>query len=171
MTYWNGSAWQVEPPASPPRPKRGRQLIGAATEATLITLLIFGLIAGTALAGGGGNGKGPGQSGGGDKGSFAMVMIDDTNADGLPNYSDTVTFTVATTATDKPYVSLRCYQGSAFVYDGWAGFFAGAWFGQTFTLSSETWLSGGADCTARLVMWGSNGRERTLAQQAVHVGP
>jgi hypothetical protein len=169
MTYWNGSAWEAERPATPPRPRRGQRFLGAVTEAGLITLLMFGLIAGTALAGGGGNGRGSGQSGGGDKGSLALVMLQDTNGDGLPNYSETVTFTVTTTATDKPYVSVRCYQDSAFVYDGWAGFFVGAWFGQTFTLSSTSWSSGGADCTARLVMWGNNGRERTLAQQSFRV--
>lgn len=58
MTYWNGSAWQAEPTSLPPRPKRARRLLGAATEAGLITTLIFGLIAGTTLAAKGGGGGG-----------------------------------------------------------------------------------------------------------------
>jgi hypothetical protein len=59
MTYWNGSAWEAERPATPPRPRRGRRLLGAATEAGLITLLIFGLIAGTAI---GARGSGPSKT-------------------------------------------------------------------------------------------------------------
>jgi hypothetical protein len=87
----------------------------------------------------------------------------------MPHYGDQITFEVSTTATDHPYVNVRCYQGSAFVYDGWVGFFEGAWFGQTFTLSSSYWTGGEADCNARLVMWGKNGRQRTLASMDFHV--
>jgi hypothetical protein len=61
MTYWDGNRWIPEEPAAPRR-ARGRvrrRLLGASTEAALITLLMFGLIAGTTLAAKGGNGKGP----------------------------------------------------------------------------------------------------------------
>lgn len=57
MTYWDGTRWSPEP--SPPTPQRPRllgRLFGAGAEAVLITLLIFGLIAGTTLAAKGGNG-------------------------------------------------------------------------------------------------------------------
>jgi len=58
MTYWDGNRWTPEGPAQPQEPRRraGRRLVGASTEAALITLLMFGLIAGTTLAArGGGN--------------------------------------------------------------------------------------------------------------------
>jgi hypothetical protein len=125
----------------------------ALAQGALVALLVVGLVAGTAFAAKGGNGNG---------GSLALVMVEDANANGLPNYTETVTFDVSSTA-DKPYVNVRCYQGTAFVYDAWAGYYEGAWFGQTFTLSSNSWTSGAADCTARLVTWSRNGRERTLA--------
>lgn len=54
MTYWNGAGWEADRPADPPRRRRGRRFLGAAAEAGLITLLIFGLIAGTALGAKGG---------------------------------------------------------------------------------------------------------------------
>ena len=163
MTYWNGSAWETERPANPPRPRRGRRFLGAATEAGLITLLMFGLIAGTALAA-------PGGKGGGTNGSsLGLVIIDST--DGVAHHGGRVTFDVSTTATDKPYVNVRCYQQGVLVYDGWAGFFIGAWFGQEFTLASTMWSSGAADCEARLVMWGKNGRERTLMTMGFAVAP
>jgi hypothetical protein len=139
-------------------------LWGATAEAGLITLLIFGLVAGTALAAKGGK---PG--GGNSSSSLSLRMVDPT--DTVVNYGDQVTFDVATTATDRPDVNVRCYQGEDFVYDGWAGFYPEAWFGQTFTLSSSSWNDGGADCTARLVMWGRNGRERTLATLGFYVTP
>ena len=101
-----------------------------------------------------------------DSGSLSLEMIDP--ADTIPNWADQVTFDVTTTAKN-PYVNVRCYQGEAFVYDGWAGFFDGAWFGQTFTLSSSYWTSGDADCKARLVRFARNGQERVLARLPFHV--
>jgi hypothetical protein len=59
MTYWDGNRWIPDEPAAPRRGGVRRRLLGASTEAALITLLMFGLIAGTALAAKGGNGKGP----------------------------------------------------------------------------------------------------------------
>ena len=122
--------------------------------------------------GGNGKGKGGGNGGGGaNGGSLTLKMAEggDMNGNGAPNYKDTVTFDVSTTA-EKPYVNVRCYQGTAFVYDSWAGFYAGAWFGQNFTLSSSYWTPGAADCTARLVTWSNNGREQTLATMGFPVG-
>lgn len=141
--------------------------LAAVAEAGLIALLVIGLIAMPAFAAkGGGGGKGGGSR---DAGSLALVMVDET--DTQANHGDVVTFAVSTTATDKPYVNVRCYQDGAFVYDAWAGFFPGAWFGQEFTLSSNAWTDGAADCNARLVMWGNNGRERTLTTMPFPVAP
>jgi hypothetical protein len=158
MAYWNGTGWEAEPPTTPRRPKRARRLLGAATEGGLITLLMFGLIAGTTVAARGGGGS-----------SLSLVTLDST--DGVPHHGQRVTFDVSTSATDKPYVNVRCYQDGTHVYDAWAGFFDSAWFGQEFTLESNMWVGGGADCDARLVMWGKNGRERTLASISFWVAP
>jgi hypothetical protein len=111
----------------------------------------------------------PGGSGSTGGSSISVVMVSDQNGDGAPNWSDELTFNVSTTAA-KPYVNLRCYQAGTFVYDAWVGFYDGAWFGQTFTLSSSYWQGGAADCTARLVVWSKNGRESTITTLGVHVG-
>jgi len=165
LALWNGTQW-VSEPTHPPRPRRRHRLWGAAAEASLITLLLFGLIASTALA------AKPSAAGGGGKpgsgSSLALVMVDP--ADTVANHGDVVTFDVSTSASN-PYVNVRCYQGGAFVYDAWAGFYSGAWFGQEFTLASTYWESGEADCIARLVYWAKNGDERVLSQLAFHVAP
>jgi hypothetical protein len=93
--------------------------------------------------------------------TLRLRLLDAT--DSVPNWGDEITFDLNTSAA-QPFVNLRCYQGQAFVYDSWAGFYDGAWFGRTFTLTSSTWQAGDADCTARLVEFARNGRERLLAQ-------
>ena len=97
---------------------------------------------------------------------LALRMVTDQNADGKPNFNDQITFAVSTTATDKPYVNVVCYQGGTYVYGAWVGFYPGAWFGQTFDLSSDLWQGGAADCVARLVMWTRNGSQKTLGTMA-----
>lgn len=133
----------------------------ALAEAGLIAILVVGLIAGTAFAG-------KGTKGGGGN-TFTLVMVDDINGDQAPNYAETITFDLSTSAS-KPYVNVRCYQGTAFVYDGWVGYYAGAWFDKAFTLASTTWTGGAANCVARLVTYGKNGREQTLATKSIAVG-
>lgn len=120
------------------------------------------VVTGAALAAPGGKGGGPNKSGSGLK----LVLLNST--DGVPHWGQEITFELTTSAAE-PSVNVRCYQGDAFVYDGWAAFWAGAWFGQTFILSSQAWPGGDADCKARLVTFGSNGRERTLATMDFHV--
>jgi hypothetical protein len=64
MAYWNGTHWVPEgPPQLPPR--HSHRLWGAVAEASLVTLLIFGLIAATTLAAPGAHGGKPasGQAG------------------------------------------------------------------------------------------------------------
>ena len=126
----------------------------------MASALMFG-VAGSALAGG----RGGGRTGL----TLRLVILSEPSAtEGVAHQDDEVTFRFSTTASE-PFVNLRCYQGQAFVFDGWAGFFPGAWFGQTFTLASTYWADGEADCTARLVSYGSNGRERTLGTMGFHV--
>ena len=162
MTYWNGSAWQAEPPSSPPRPKRGRRLLGAATEASLITLLIFGLIAGTALAA-----KTGGKPAGRTQSSLALVVLDAPDA----NWGETVTFEVSTTATSQPMVEVNCLQAGTLVYWASAGFYdAYPWqWARNFSLKSTYWTGGAADCTATLYLYdGRRYRDLTSIQFAVH---
>ena len=170
MTYWNGSGWEADPPADPPRPHRGRRFLGAATEAGLITLLMFGLIASTALAapgggkGGGGGGK---QSGGG---TISLMILDGT--DSAANHRERVTFEVSTTATDRPFVGVRCWQGSNWVYDGYVGYWDGYMFDQWFVLDSDYWAPGvDAACTARLFYLDKRGNEKLLATTDFAVAP
>src|SRR5438552_3236496 len=56
----------------------------------------------------GGHGGGKPGTGGGSGGSLTLAMVTDNNNDGLPNFGDTVTFAVQTTATAYPWVTLRC---------------------------------------------------------------
>ena len=57
MSYWDGTRWLAEAPAPPRSPSRSGRFGGAALEASLITVLAFGLIAGSALAAKGGHGN------------------------------------------------------------------------------------------------------------------
>src|SRR5437773_12533104 len=81
---------------------------------------------------------------------FALVVLNST--DGLANWGGQVTFTVSTTATTEPHVSLRCSQNGVVVYATQTGFYAGyLWpWTQVMTLSSVAWTGGSADCVATL---------------------
>ena len=88
MTYWDGNRWIPEP-AKGTTPHAGIRwrLLGASTEAALITLLMFGLIAGTTLAAKGG--------GGNHSGAAATCQVDRSvvSATGLPT-SEVINFMV-----------------------------------------------------------------------------
>jgi hypothetical protein len=123
----------------------------------------------------GGKGKPGGGGGGGSSSSSSTlvgpVMLVDNNGDGLANHYDSITFNVATTATSKPQVGLRCYQGSAWVYDGYVGYWAGYMFTPYFTLDSGYWEAGvPATCNARLFYNDNRGREVVLATLSFDVG-
>ena len=86
-----------------------------------------------------------------------VVLLNST--DGTAHYGQKVTFNVATTVTDRPYVRLDCYQNQVWVYSQWAGFypdFSWPWM-QTFPLSNSMWTSGAADCAATLYYYGGHG--------------
>jgi len=134
----------------------------------LIALAVAMLSVSPALAAKGGNGK---PSGGGGTISLAPLVYD-ANANGLPNYGDRVTFTLSTTATDKPWVELDCYQGGALVYQYRRGFFEGSLTGEVFNLGGTVaWQSGAADCTAWLEKYTSKGSSSwsKLASTSFHV--
>ena len=165
MTYWNGSGWEADRAADPSRRRRRRRFLGAATEAGLITLLMFGLIAGSALAA-------PGKGGGGKTGggTITLVLLDGT--DSVANHRERVAFEVATTATDRPFVGVRCWQGSNFVLDGYTGYFETYMFEPWVALDSSYWVAGAvADCTARLFMYDRRGNQKVLATVAFSAAP
>jgi len=109
-----------------------------------------------------------GAKAGGSGSTISLVVLD--SSDSLPHYGGQVTFDVSTTATDQPWVNLSCYQNGVWVSGQWQGFFPGYTWGQEFTLGpTPSWQGGDADCTARLVKFGSNGKETTLATTSFHV--
>jgi hypothetical protein len=125
-----------------------------------------------ALAAKGGNGGKPGGGGGSSGSSITLApLVYDTNANGLPNWGDTVTFNISTTATDRPYVNLQCFQNGILVAQGWNGFFDGALnTTRNFALNSGSWQSGAAECTAYLDMATSKGWQQ-LTSVSFHVDP
>jgi hypothetical protein len=124
-------------------------------------------MAGSVFAAKGGGGK---PAGGGSISS--PMMVNDTNGNGVPNYMDSITFTVSTTATSMPMVGLRCWQGTNFVHDGYIALYDSSWLSKKFTLGSSYWNPGlDASCTARLFYYDNRGRERLLATTTFGVAP
>jgi hypothetical protein len=143
----------------------------AIAEGSLIALLVVGLMAGSVFAGGKGGGGGKPGGGGTTGGSLAVVMFADANANGAPNYGDGVTFNVERSTT-QVFVGLRCWQGSNFVFDGYVGYFEGAWFEDHFTLTSMYWdPQQSASCTARKFTYSRRGTESVSATTTFAVAP
>ena len=130
---------------------------------TVVTLALSFSVAAPAMARGGHGGGGGGSS------SVSLVLVDST--DGVAHNGQQVTFAVATTATTSPFVSVNCYQGEVWVYTASAGFFAAYPWSRNFTLSSTAWMSGEAECTARLYSTKTGTRTTTLATTSFHVNP
>jgi hypothetical protein len=168
MSFWNGTEWVADAPPAPKSASRAKRVAAAALEASLVTGLTFGLIAGSVFAAKGGNG---GRHGGDGSSSLAVAMVMDQNGDVAPNWKDQVTFDVATTATDKPWVRLNCYQAGTWVSTMTHGFFEAYPWDPDYTLASGGWTSGAADCIATLYKVTSNGRSRTLATLGFQVAP
>jgi hypothetical protein len=127
--------------------ERHSRHLGLKVFVLLCALMVVAVPAMAARGGNGGGGKGhTGSTSGG--GSITLAMVTDGNGNGLPNYGDTVTFNVATTATAEPWVNLKCFQNGVLVAQGWNGFFDGSITGRNFGLYSGAWSGGAADCTA-----------------------
>ena len=95
--------------------------------------------------------------------SFSLVLMDGATQ---AAHNGRVTFNVSTTATDRPFVGLRCWQGTNWVYDGYVGYFPGAMFDPWFTLDSPYWADGApASCTARLFYYDRRGNQNVLTQE------
>jgi hypothetical protein len=122
---------------------------------------------GAALRGGNKPGPGTGGSGGG---SLTYQMVIDYNNDGVPNFRETVTFVVQTTATAYPYVTLRCYQNGTLVSQDTNAMFVHS-LDQNFTLGpTQAWTGGAANCTATLEDRGAkNGSITVLASTSFAV--
>jgi hypothetical protein len=124
-------------------------------EGALISLLVVGLMAGTAFAG---------RSGGG---TINLAMVD--AADTVANQGDQVTFNI-TTSNAYPVASVTCKQGGNVVYGASEPMYWPNIWDSTgvFTLSSIAWSGGAADCTAAL-KGTSHGKVVTLATTTFHV--
>ena len=89
-------------------------------------------------------------------------------APAAPQFGQTITFDVSTTATGNPFVNLNCYQDGTLVMNSWSAFFPGG-SNQNFGLYSPSWKSGAADCTADLGMLTKNGTWKVLASNSFSV--
>jgi hypothetical protein len=171
MQFWDGRKWADEPTAAPSQAGGVKRHVGhvgqAVLEGTLIAVLAVGLIASATFAAKGGNST---HNGGGSS-SLSLVMVNDANGDGSPNWADTVTFDPSTNATSSPQVSLKCYQGGALVFNANAAWYDGNPFAYMdyMKLKSGAWTGGAADCTA--VMYYLNHRKTvTLTTLNFHTG-
>jgi hypothetical protein len=142
------------------------------TQSSLVAVLIVGLMAGSVFAAkpaGAGGGK-PGGGGGGTS-SLSVVLVNST--DGYAHYSQQVDFVVSTTATDKPYVRLNCYENGVWVMTDSTGYYPSyPWPGHIFTLRWDAYhtAGAGADCTATLYYYASKGTV-SLTSLNFHVYP
>ena len=103
-------------------------------------------------SGGGRPGSGGGGSTGGSSGSISPVMVNDVGTSGT-SLGDTVTFNVSTTATTKPWVTVKCFQNGTLVSKESNGIFPTS-LDQNFTLGpTGFWQGGAASCTATLENW------------------
>jgi len=89
-------------------------------------------------------------------------MVTDNNGDGLPNWDDTVTFHVSTSAS-VPSVELDCYQNGAIVYQGSTGYYATYMWPNNYVLKSFNWSGGSADFTVILSSTNKRGARTDLA--------
>lgn len=124
----------------------------AVAEGALISLLVVGLMAGSALAAKPASSGGHTKPGGGSGGTVTLVLVADANGNGAPNWADTITYSVSTAATTQPYVSTQCTQSGVLVMSTSAGWYASyAWpSARQFQLMSDRWTGGAASCVARL---------------------
>lgn len=112
----------------------------------------------------------PGGGAGGSSSTLSLVLSTDLNGNGVPNWDDTITYNVSTTATSGPQVSTECYQNGVLVLQGNAAFYDGNPFSymDLVKLATGAWTGGAADCTAKMYYM-SGKRTITLATLAFHV--
>jgi hypothetical protein len=101
-----------------------------------------------------------------------LVTLD--SAEGVAYFGQHVTFDVQTTATASPWVTLNCSQNGVQIYHQSLAMYLGTVYSRTFTLASNGWTSGAADCTATLENWddfSKNGKISALATRSFPVEP
>ena len=83
------------------------------------------------------------RGGGGGKASDAsldVVLIE--SADAVVSHGDRITFHVSQSKTDRPFVGLKCWQGTTGVYNSSIGIFEQYMFDPWLTLDSSYWELG-----------------------------
>ena len=150
--------------------REGRRHRGLKVFVLLCALMVIALPAMAAKGGGKGHGGSGGSTGG--SGTISLKMVTDANGNGTPNYGDQVTYNISTAATE-PRVELLCYQNKVMVLDAVTGFYASyPWpWTQVMTLSSQSWTSGAAECTATLFSWDGWTRTTLAPPLSFHVDP
>lgn len=149
MAYWNGTSWVPNPVAAPAQQRRAGRLLGAATEASVIVLLVFGLLAGTAVAGG--------------KGSDGANQI--IVADGV--FATAHDARVSGDRSDY-WVAAECMQGTTVVYREWVR--ADADGHATLMLGpTELWSGGDGTCIATAGFYGKNSRWKSVGSTSFFV--
>jgi hypothetical protein len=109
---------------------------------------------------GGGKGGGTTPTGGGS-GTISLRMVLDVGTAGT-SFKDWVTFDVSTSATQYPWVTVKCTQNGTLVYKMSNGIFPTS-LGDTFTLGpTPLWQGGTADCTATLENWDGYSKRGTI---------
>lgn len=125
-------------------------------------MLAVMVVAGCAVVASAGPAAAGGKSGSASvPSSLTLVVLD--SPDGLPHHGGQVTFAVSTTVTDRPFVKLDCYQDGAYVYWSSVGLFPDYPWTQNFTLNSNYWTGGAADCVATLFYSAGHNKFPTLA--------
>lgn len=84
-----------------------------------------------------------------------------------PSQGDTITFTVQTDSSDRPFSKVNCYRDGFHIYSSSAGHFDDYYYyfgAPDHLLASLNWLSGPADCVASLEYMTNSGRMRTLVE-------
>ena len=125
-------------------------------------MLFVGVLAGPVSA----KGKPGGKTGGKDGSAITLDQA------GSINYGDTITFTISTTKTDRPFVEVECTKNGALVYSSTVGMFQDwydNWGEPDFTLMSLAWGGGYAACVSSLQYQDRRWRTRTLATTSFHV--
>ena len=147
-------------PTARPRPA----LALAATAVAGVTLL--GASAPALAAKGSGGGR-PAPS---TSATMRLVPLDST--DGTVHHGQRITFEVQQSATDRPFVGVRCWQGDAWVLDGYIGLFPDTMDDQWEIMDSTYWQAGrDAACTARLFWYDRRGNEKQLSSMQFSVAP
>lgn len=145
--------------------------------AAIMTALVFflapvsqqaDLLAGTGdvAAAKGGNGGGGRTAGA----TVAVVVL--SGSDTVANHTERITFSVDTTATDRPFVELWCWQGTTGVFNNQIGIFDTYLWDPWLTLDSTYWTDGvEATCTARTYYFDKRGNQKNLSTIEVIVAP